>query len=99
MAKTPEASAAPASGPRNLTYDNLLVLVKAQRDQALALIPEHEAVEISVTERDEKGKPILKNGYPTIVKQAVLKRDLEAIKWQPKIDELIAMGARDDLAA
>jgi hypothetical protein len=99
MANTPERAPAPevrpAPKPRNLTYDNLLRLVKAQMASALEAIPSYEAVEVSVTERDAKGNAILKNGFPSLTKQAVLKRDVEALKWQPKIDELYAMGAQD----
>jgi hypothetical protein len=73
---------------RNLTYEGLLAHAQMQREAALSQVSAHEVVEISVAEQDATGKPILKNGFPVLTKQAVLKRDLVSLEWDKKIEFL-----------
>lgn len=88
MAKTSPDEAPKNGKPRSLTYENMLAHVKGQRAAALAGIPATEAVEVNVTKKNAKGEVVITDGYPELIKRAVLKRDLASLEWDEKIAEL-----------
>lgn len=86
---SPEPKPAPAPAKvRNLTYENIRLIVESKKQEAMALVPEYEAVEVAVPKRDEKGEVVKKNGYPVLEKQLVLKRQLVELEWDAKIATL-----------
>jgi hypothetical protein len=88
---SPEPKPAPAPAKvRNLTYENLRLIVEGKKQEAMAAVPEFEAVEVAVPARDAKGDVIKKNGFPLLEKQLVTKRSLIAAQWDEKIASLDA---------
>jgi len=71
---------------RNLTYDHILAMVKADAEAAVASVPEFEVVELDVPALDGKGKPKLDgDGFPMLVKKRLLKRDVVRAQWADKL--------------
>jgi hypothetical protein len=71
---------------RNLTYDHILAMKRAEAEAAVASTPEFEVVELDVAALDAKGKPKLDgDGLPTLVKKRLLKRDIIRAQWADKL--------------
>jgi hypothetical protein len=71
---------------RNLTYDHILAMHRAEAEAAIASVPEFDVVELDVPAVDGKGKPKLDaDGIPTLVKKRLLKRDLVRAQWADKL--------------
>jgi len=71
---------------RNLTYDHILAMVKADAEAAIASVPEFEVVELDAPALDPKGKPKLDgDGFPMLVKKRLLKRDVVRAQWADKL--------------
>ncbi len=71
---------------RNLTYDHILAMHKAEADAAIAAVPEFETVELTVPALDGKGKPRLDaEGIPMLSKKVLLKRDVVRAQWADKL--------------
>lgn len=71
---------------RNLTYDHILAMVKADAEAAIASVPEFEVVELDVPALDGKGKAKLDaDGFPMLVKKRLLKRDVVRAQWADKL--------------
>jgi hypothetical protein len=71
---------------RNLTYDHILAMKKAEAEAAIASVPEFEVVELDIAALDGKGNPKKDaDGIPMLVKKRLLKRDVVRAQWADKL--------------
>jgi hypothetical protein len=72
---------------RNSTFDFILDSMRAQRDSAIAAVPEYEVVIASVPKLDPKTKKVVvdEDGVPVLVEKRLLKRDIVAAEWADKL--------------
>jgi hypothetical protein len=67
---------------RNLTYDHILAMRRADAEAAIASVPEFEVVELDVPALDAKGNPKKDaDGIPMLSKKRLLKRDVVRAQW------------------
>jgi hypothetical protein len=80
---------------RDLSLDCILAHKQAQRDAALAAIPEYETVVVYTNVLDAKGAIVKdKHGIPELVEKRLLKRSVVAAEWADKLKPHEA-GAHD----
>lgn len=72
---------------RSSTHDYIRDLMRANRDSAIATIPEYETVLTFVNKMDPKtGKIVLDaDGVPTLIEKRLLKRTVAAAEWDDKL--------------
>jgi len=71
---------------RNLTYDHILAMKRAEAESAINAVPEFEVVELEVPSLDAKGNPKKDaDGIPVLVKKRLLKRDVVRAQWADKL--------------
>lgn len=71
---------------RNLTYDHILSMRRAEMQAAIDAVPEFETVTVNVPALDAKGN-VKKDadGIPMLVEKKLLKRDVVRAQWADKI--------------
>lgn len=86
----PKPAAKPAK-VRNLTNEGIRAHLEQLKRDALEGVSEFDVQEVHLPERDKSGAVVKdEQGFTKLVKKAVLKRDLEAAKWDAKIAEFDA---------
>ena len=70
---------------RNQTYDFILATKQAERDAAIAAIPEFETLTVDVPKLDAKGKPIIEDGFLVLTTKKVLRREFVRAQWADKL--------------